>query len=95
MTTENGGLMSLTERQKKLDSMITCPSGRGQVYIRNFIDPKLRDKGPHLALRCKIREYLGFKKNILEIEEIVLTCCRNPMESCEAYKRYMERNAAG
>jgi hypothetical protein len=88
-------LMSLTQRQKKLEMMITCPSGKGQVYIRNFIDPALRHKGPHLALRCKIREILGFKNNILELEEIVFTCCRNPMQSCEAYKRYIERNAAG
>ncbi len=87
--------MSLTQRQKKLESMIMCPSGRGQVYIRNFIEPHLRQKGPHLALKCKIREMLGIKDSVLEIEQIMLTCCRNPLESCDAYKTHAARQAAG
>ena len=85
--------MSLTEKQKKLEGMIACPSGRGQVYIRNLIDPSMRAKGAHLALRCKIREFHGFKNPILQLEEIVMICCRNPMESCEAYKRHMRTSA--
>ena len=86
--------MSLSERQKKLETMITCIAGKGQVYIRNYIDPRMRDKGPHLALRCKIREYLRMKKTILELEEIVMTCCRNPMQSCEAWRLYNEKKEA-
>jgi len=93
---ENGyEKMSLSQRQNKLNDMIQCPSGRGQVYIRNFIEPHLRKKGAHLALRCKIKELLGSKQTILDLEEIVLVCCRNPLETCEAYRQYIEKNAAG
>lgn len=81
---------SLTERQRKLEMMISCPAGKGQVYIRNLIDPALRAQGPHLALRCKIREFLGIKNPILKVEEIVITCCRNPMETCEAYRKHIK-----
>ena len=87
--------MSLTERQKKLNEMIKCPAGRGQVYLRNLIDPKHRTDGPQIALRCKIREYLGYKNCLLGLEEIVITCCKDPMKSCEAYQRFRERSATG
>jgi|GEM_PF-5054898 len=95
MTDNNYRKLNLAQRQKKLDAMIQCPSGQGQVYIRNFIEPHLRQKGPHLALRCKIRELLGVENPVLELEEIVLTCCRDPAESCEAYRQYLAKNAAG
>ena len=87
--------MSLTEKVKKLETMICCEYGKGQVYLRNMIDPSLREDGPQIALRCRIREYMGAKKCLLNLEEIVLTCCRNPMDSCEAYRRFAERTAAG
>lgn len=95
MSVENNEPMSLGQRQKKLETMIACPMGKGQVYIRNFIDPALRQKGAHLALRCKVREYLRMDEVILELEDIVMTCCRTPLESCEAYKMYTEKHAAG
>ncbi len=87
--------MSLTQRQKKLETMIQCPSGKGQVYLRNMIDPALRTDGPKIALRCKIREYLGHKNCLLNFEQIVLICCRDPLDTCEAYRRFSERTAAG
>jgi len=87
--------MSLPQRQKKLEEMIVCPHGKGQVYLRNFIEPNRRQGGPQLALRCKIRELLGVKPAILGLEEIVLTCCRDPLKTCEVYRRYRERAAAG
>jgi len=94
--TDNGyQKMSLTQRQKKLETMLVCPCGKGQVYIRNLIDPAQRAAEPHLALRCRVRETLGIKSTTLFVEEIVLTCCKDPMQSCAAYQRYMEKNAAG
>lgn len=95
MTNGNHRKMSLTERQKKLESMMRCRHGKGQVYLRNFIDPKLRKDGPQIALRCRIREYMGADKCLLNLEEIVLTCCRDPLETCEAYRGFSEKTAAG
>jgi len=93
---ENGyEKMSLGQRQKKLEEMLVCPCGKGQVYLRNFIEPARRQAGPQLALRCKVRELLGMKQTILNLEEAVLTCCRNPETTCEAYRLYRERAAAG
>ena len=92
---ENNGYekMSVTQRQKKLEEMLVCPAGKGQVYLRNFIEPGRRQPGPQLALRCKVRELLGIKDTILNLEQVLLTCCRNPQQTCEAYKRYRERAA--
>ncbi len=87
--------MSLTEKTKKLEKMICCKYGTGQVYLRNMIDPRLRTDGPQIALRCRIREYMGAEKCLLNFEEIVMTCCRNPMETCESYRQFCERTAAG
>lgn len=87
--------MSLGQRAKKLDEMLVCPCGKGQVYLRNSIEPHLRSAGPQLALRCKIRELLGVKPTILGLEEVLLTCCRNPEVTCDSYKKYQERTAAG
>jgi len=87
--------MSLTQKMHKLETMIVCEYGRGQVYLRSTIDPKVRRQEPEIALRCRIREYMGAGKCLLNLEEIVLTCCRNPMETCEAYRRFAQRTAAG
>ncbi|MHC4713898.1 MAG: hypothetical protein ACYTAN_11610 [Planctomycetota bacterium] len=87
--------MSLTERVKKLETMLRCEYARGQVYLRNLIDPRLRDRLPQITLRCRIREYMGDGQCLLGLEQIVLTCCRNPIETCEAYRRFSERTAAG
>jgi hypothetical protein len=93
---ENGTQkMSLSQKQRKLEEMLHCPHGRGQIYIRNFIDPGMRQKGAHLALRCRIREFLGMGKPVLELEEIVLVCCQDPAKSCEAFRQYAEKSAAG
>ena len=85
--------MSLSQRQKKLEEMLACPYARGQVYIRNLIDPAKREQGPHLALRCRIREFLGAGETILGLEKIILTCCREPQKTCEAYRAYSEKEA--
>ena len=87
--------MSLTERVKKLETMLRCEYAKGQVYLRNLIDPRLREREPRITLRCRIREYIADGNCLLGLEEIVLTCCRNPMETCEAYRRFSERTAAG
>ena len=84
--------MNLHDRKKKLETMIKCPSGKGQVYLRNFIDPKRRKNGPEIALRCKIREYLGEDDVLLDLEKIVVICCRNPEEHCDAYRRFQARD---
>ncbi len=87
---------SLTQRVKKLETMLRCEHARGQVYLRNLIDPAKRAGGPQITLRCRIREYLGDKEGcLLNLEQIVLTCCRSPMERCEAYRLFTERTAAG
>ena len=95
MTNGSHEKMSLTQRQNKLEKMIRCPYGKGQVYLRNFIDPHLRQDGPQIALRCRIREYLGDKNCLLNLEEIVLTCCADPMQTCQAFRKFSERTAAG
>ena len=95
MSESNHQKMSLTEKVKKLENMIRCEYGKGQVYLRHMIDPELREDGPQIALRCRIREYMGDGKCLLDLEEIVLTCCRNPAENCQAYRRFAEKTAAG
>ncbi len=32
---------------------------------------------------------------ILNVEQIVMTCCRDPLQTCEAFRLFSQRNAAG
>ena len=83
---------SLYQLQRELNLGIQCPAGQNQVYVltRMKSNGRLKKEAPQLAIDCKIRSFLGWKKKVYR-DFIRKVCCGEYKNQCEAYQTFMAR----
>jgi len=84
--------LSLYQLQRELNRCMRCPAGQNQVYMlsRMKSNGRLKKDAPQLALDCKIRAFLGWKKKVY-FDYIQKVCCGDYHRQCEAYITFMAR----
>lgn len=84
--------LSLSQQQRELNRCMKCPAGQNQVYVLSRLksNGRLKKEAPQLALDCKIRSYLGWKKKVY-VDFIRKVCCDDFKSNCEAYSTFMAR----
>ena len=84
--------LSLYQLRRELNTCMRCPAGQNQVYVlsRMKSNGRLKKEAPQLAVDCKIRSFLGWKKKVY-VDFIQKVCCGEYKNQCEAYVTFMAR----
>ncbi len=84
--------LSLYQLQRELNQCMRCPAGQNQVYVlsRMKSNGRLKKEAPQIAVDCKIRSFLGWKKKVY-FDFIRKVCCGDYKTQCEAYATFMAR----
>jgi hypothetical protein len=84
--------LSLYQLQREVNQCMRCPAGQNQVYIlsRMKSNGRLKKEAPQLAIDCKIRSFLGWKKKVY-LDFIQKVCCGDYKIQCEAYATFMAK----
>ena len=84
--------LSLYQLQRELNRCMRCPAGQNQVYVltRMKSNGRLKKEAPQLALDCKIRSFLGWKKKVYH-DFIRKVCCSDFKTGCEAWNTFMAK----
>jgi len=89
---------SLSEEERRLNSMIRCPYGQKKVYVRSVIvGGSDETTQPAIALRCAVMAHVKITAegyNIVGKDYIEHYCCSD-YEECEAYKAFMLEKKRG
>lgn len=83
---------SLYMLARELNHTVRCPAAQNQVYVlsRMKSNGRLRKETPQVAIDCKVRSFLGWKKKVYE-EFIRKVCCGDYKDQCEAWRTFMAR----
>jgi len=84
--------LSLYQLQRQFNRCMRCPAGQNQVYVlsRMKSNGRLKKEAPQLAIDCKIRSFLGWRKKVY-FDFIRKVCCGEYKQQCEAYSTFMAR----
>lgn len=87
-----GGTLSLYGLRKTLNKYMRCPAGQNQLYVLSRMKStgRLKKEAPMLALDCKIRSFLGWRKKVY-YDFIRKVCCGDYKDQCEAWETFMAR----
>jgi hypothetical protein len=82
---------NLSVLEQRLNSEMSCPAGRNQVYIRSLLTGGSTTR-PRIALKCPLRREIGQTAEVF-FEHIRDVCCGDHSQ-CEAWRAMQERHVA-
>lgn len=81
---------NLSVLERKLNSHMTCPAGKNQVFVRSLVTNGGTTR-PRIVLKCHLRRDVKQSPDVY-YEHIRDVCC-GKHETCPAWQAFQERHA--